>query len=103
LLDCRDLIKPTVYFASIVPDSIAVVTTTASKINITTVPFLATISAAVDNSVFTVTPTQPTGTTAGKIEITVSTAAVSPQYGIVTVTVSDTGYAEWKTTVAVSF
>jgi len=103
LLDCRDLIKPTVYFASIVPDSVAVVTTTASEINLTTVPFLATISAAVDNSAFTVTPTQPTGTTAGKIAITVSTAAVSPQYGIVTVTVSDTGYAEWKTTVAVSF
>lgn len=103
LFDCRDLIEPTVYFATQVPSSLAVTTATASVINLTTVPFLATISATVDNDSFTVTPTQPTGNTAGNISITVSTATVSPQYGIVTITASNENYAEWQTTVAVSF
>jgi hypothetical protein len=105
LLDCRDLIKSTVYFASIVPAKLTIATTTASTVNLTTVPFLAVVSATVDNSNFVLTVTQPTGTTAGNVAIAVTTVApgTTPQYGIVTITASLTGYAEWNTTVAVNY
>lgn len=107
LLDCRDLIKDTVYFDKdfSIPDSITITTVTGASLKVKTSPFLTTLSVSCDNANFVFVVTQPATTIPGSIgvSVTTTTPGASPQYGIAKITATATNYAPWTTTIAVNY
>ena len=106
LLDCRDLIQDTITFTNQIPDSV-VIGDSATELEIVTDPAgsTTTISATCNNDNFEVTPTQAGGSANAKVSIskTSSSPADAPQYGLVEITATATGYASWTTTVLVEY
>ena len=104
LLDCRDLIQDTITFATTIPDSL-VIGNTATSVDVVTDPKTGvTITATCDNSSFKVEAVKPTGDENWKVTIQKGeSAGTAPQYGIVVITASATGYASWTTSIAVEF
>lgn len=110
LLDCRELIQDTITFTNQIPDSI-VIGDTATELQIGTEPAGSetTIAASCDNSNFQVSVTQGTGSgdnaTPAKVSISKKSDSpdTAPQYGLVEITATATGYASWTTTVLVEY
>lgn len=104
LLDCRDLIQDTITFANVIPDSL-VIGSTATEVEVATDPKTGvTISTSCDNSNFKVDVTQSNSGTNAKVSISKNdSAAETPQYGVVLITASATGYASWTTSIAVEY
>lgn len=107
LLDCRDLVKPTVRFLSTIPDKLTI-GQTPSVVNLSVAPADGQITATSNNANFVATPTQGVTTPGAEALPIVSiakgtTPGASPQYGVITITLSKTGYANWITTIAVEY
>ena len=100
--DVRDLLKPTVKFLNAVPAKLDLETATAAvNIVFETNPSGATLSAGT-NQEGGFTAVFGTAPNANKLTITGINTGETVKYGIITITASKTGYASWKTTIAVS-
>lgn len=110
--DVRDLIKETVWFENTIVDEISFADKSKSEtIVVQTTPTDATLEATCNNNKFTVTATQPTGSTPGNVVIGCEAGISGKQYGIVRITAKKNGsgteedpeYSPWTTTIAVSY
>lgn len=100
--DVRPLLMPTVKFASGISPKIDLATATGkAEIIIETLPSDATLAVST-NQEGGFTAAFGTAADLNKLTITGTNAGTAVKYGIVTITASKTGYASWKTTIAVS-
>lgn len=109
ILDARDLIKPTVGFVNKIPTDIVITDANGYDVVVETDPAraTATISAKFEDNEtdFVATPTQGSNLTPAKVNIkpAESLEAGKTYYGVVFITATAEGYADWTTTIAVEY